>query len=147
MLVGSQFLDIQFLQLRKRPTHWPTLSLSIMATFDYYSYNQTPSGQAPPAPSQSLRQDQVWTPKKHPTHWRSWMSPPWALFCHWRNCRPRGDLPVWCCVASGRSSRQRVAAPLTLQMPSVSVTVVQGMLQFLPFTLGFSQWLLVCNSC
>lgn len=73
-------------------------------------------------------------------------APSGAPFCRWRNRRPRGDLPVWRCVASGRGSGQGVAAPLTPQMPSVSVSVVWGeVLQPLPLILGFSQWFPVCK--
>lgn len=72
----SQLFDIQFLQLKRRPTIGQPSPLSIIAPFDHFSHKQTPvvqSRRSPPPlplPPGPLRQDQVWTCKKHPTPWR-----------------------------------------------------------------------------
>ena len=52
--------------------------------------------------------------------------PPWAPFSHWRNHCLRGDLSVWCCTILGKGqSNQCIAAPFTLLMQSVLVSIVK----------------------
>ena len=46
---------------------------------------------------------------------------------HWRNHKLRGDLSACCCASLGKEQcGQHVAAPLTLLMESVLVSVFQG---------------------
>lgn len=47
-------------------------------------------------------------------------------FCHWGNCRLRGDLLGWCCADLDEGQcDQSVAVPLTFLMWSVLVSVVK----------------------
>lgn len=55
----------------------------------------------------------------------------------------QGDLSVQGYAARGRGSSQHVGVSLTLLMGSVSVSVVQGLLQPLPLIPEFSQQCLV----
>lgn len=55
----------------------------------------------------------------------------------------QGDRSVQGYAAKGRGSSQHVGAPLPLLMGSVSVSVVQGVLQSLPLIPEFSQQCLV----
>lgn len=72
-----------------------------------------------------------------------WLSP-WVLStpapCE-KNQRLKGDLYLWCRTGLGQGQcGQRVVTSLTLLMPSVLVSEVQGLLQPQPCVLGFSQW-------
>lgn len=126
-------LDMQFVQLGKRPTHWPTLS-------SMCNHSQIPSGQAP----QTLQRPpggktQCVLPKSAPHAGEAGCLPS-AFFCHWRNHRPRGDPLVWCPKEGQQSACSCSSYPSNMVC---IISVVQGILQHLSLILGFSQWCLV----
>lgn len=83
----------------------------------------------------------MWTPKKHPTLGELDVPPGSVLPLE--ELQAQGDLSVQGYAARGRGSSQHVGVPLTLLMVSVLVSVVQGVLQPLPFIPEFSQQCLV----
>lgn len=138
----TSVLDIQFVQLGKKPTCWPTLSLSMC------SHSQTPSGQAPQTlPRPPGGKTQCGLPKSAP-HAGEAGCPPSAFFRHWRNHRPRGDLLVWCPGEGQQSACNCSSYPFNVVC---LVSVVREMLQHLSLILGFSQvvscqWIVVSFS-
>lgn len=103
----NSVFDIWFPQFGKRPTHWLTVSLSIMATLDYCSHNWTPQWSSPIESPCEVRPEMALP--------RAGCLPHPGLSSPGRSLGSRLPLRVVLCRPGGGPMRPLSSAPPTLQ--------------------------------